>query len=266
MLEQKYRQSLSKIIKLINQSISGTETLQDINNVLYGIYQTDTYQELSDDMARKFVTLCNSTDAKTWREAARGGSINPEFIKHMTNNLYSNVGVIVDTKVWENAQLIKTLPLYVAENITHFVKTEAYKSIRASEISKELQGKVNGYSRARADTIARTESSKAMTALTEARSRDVGVNWYQWRTADDGLRVRNSHRHMEGVLVNWNNPPSPEALIGEKNVGHYNAGNIYNCRCYPSPLVTLNRVKWPAKVYYQGTIQVMSREEFERRM
>ena len=265
-LEQKYRQSLSKIIKLINQSISGTETIQDINNVLYGIYQTDAYQQLSDDMARKFVTLCNSTDAKTWREAARGGSINPEFIKRLNNNLYSNVGVMVEAKIWDNAQLIKTLPLNVAEHITHFVKTETYKSIRASEISKELQSKVNGYAKARADTIARTESSKAMTALTEARSRDVGVNWYQWRTADDGNRVRNSHRHMEGVLVRWDDPPSPEALVGKKSVGKYNAGNIYNCRCYPSPLVTLSRVKWPAKVYYQGAIQIMTRVQFEKIM
>lgn len=215
-------------------------------------------------MARKFVTLANSTDAKTWRDAARGGSINPKFIKTMTNNLYSNVGVMVDMKVLENAHYIKSLPLNVAEYLTQYVKTQAYKSIRASEISKTLQDKVNGYSKARADLIARTESSKAMTALTEARAKDFGVNWYQWRTADDGKRVRNSHRHMEGVLCRWDDPPSPEALVGEKDVGKYNAGNIYNCRCYPSPLVTLSRVKWPAKVYYQGSIQVMTREQFEK--
>ena len=68
---------------------------------------------------------------------------------------------------------------------------------------------------------------------------------------------------MEGVLVCWNDPPSPEKLINEKFVGYYHAGEIYNCRCYPQPIVKLNFVKWPAKVYYQGKIQRMSRKQFE---
>lgn len=244
--------------------MAGSSDSVAINKALHNLYQSKAYQELAEDTARRFVTMGNTIDAKTWREAAKGGSINPKFIKTLNNNLYSNVGVMVEIKVEENASLIKTLPLNIAEHITQYTKTQAYKSIRASEISKHLQLKVAGYSKASGDTIARTESSKAMTALTEARSKDFGVNWYQWRTADDGKRVRNSHRHMEGVLCRWDDPPSPEALVGERDVGKYNAGNIYNCRCYPSPLVTLARVKWPAKVYYQGIIQMMTREHFER--
>lgn len=206
----------------------------------------------------------NTIDAKTWREAAKGGSINPEYLDLLNNNLIGNLGMAIEKKTLENAHYIKTLPLNVAEQVTGFVKTHAYESVRASETAKLLKFKVAEYSKARADLISRTESSKAMTALTEARAKDVGINWYQWRTADDGNRVRNSHRHMEGVLVRWDDPPSPETLIGERNVGKYNAGNIYNCRCYPSPLVTLNRVRWPAKVYYQGSVQTMTKEQFEK--
>lgn len=249
---------------MIMDSVNGLKDSEEISKYLNRIYASKEYQELSEDLARKFVTLANSTDAKTWRDAAMGGSINPQFLKLMKNNLYSNIGVTVDMKIQENAHYIKTIPLNVAEHITQYVKTEAYKSLRASEIAKALEDKLESYTKARADLIARTEASKAMTALTEARSRDLGVNWYQWRTADDGKRVRNSHRHMEGVLVRWDDPPSPESLVGEKDVGKYNAGNIYNCRCYPSPLVTLNRVKWPAKVYYNGSIQTMTRKQFER--
>jgi hypothetical protein len=68
---------------------------------------------------------------------------------------------------------------------------------------------------------------------------------------------------MEGVLVCWNNPPSPEMLIGEKNVGYYHAGNIYNCRCYPEVVIKLDFISWPHKVYYNGTIQTMTRKQFE---
>jgi SPP1 gp7 family putative phage head morphogenesis protein len=207
----------------------------------------------------------NTIDARTWKQAARGCSQNSKLYSMLTKNLNGTLGEIVEQKVTENAHYIKTLPLEVADQVTKYVKTEAYKSIRASDIAKHLQSKVEGYSNAKADLIARTEASKAMTALTEARARDLGVRWYQWRTADDA-RVRNSHSHMEGVLIRWDDPPSPEQLAGLKSVGKYNAGNIYNCRCYPSPLVTLNRVKWPAKVYYQGSIQTMTKEQFEKIM
>lgn len=229
---------------------------------MYSLYHTKSFTELAETIARRFITMSNTVDAKTWREAAKGGSKNSEFYRLLMQNISGNLNATIEQKVTENAHYIKTLPLNVAEQVTQYVKTEAYKGLRASEISKELQNRVTGYSKARADLIARTEASKAMTALTQARAKDTGVNWYQWRTADDA-RVRNSHKHMEGVLINWDDPPSPEALKGERSVGRYNAGNIYNCRCYPSPLVTFARVKWPAKVYYQGSIQTMSQKQFE---
>lgn len=246
-------------------SVSGLTDSGEIGNTLLRLYGSAAFQELAYIVAQRFVTMANTTDARTWRDAAKGGSRGIELLEHFRRNLEGNVGRAIEQKIIENANYIKTIPLTVAEDITKFIQTETYKGLRSSEIAKTLQEKVAGYSKARAKTIARTESSKAMTALTEARAKDVGINWYQWRTADDG-RVRNSHAHMEGVLVRWDDPPSPEELVGKKSVGHYNAGNIYNCRCYPSPLVTLKHVVWPAKVYYGGKIQKMSREQFERIM
>lgn len=69
---------------------------------------------------------------------------------------------------------------------------------------------------------------------------------------------------MEGVIVNWNDPPSPEELAGEESVGHYHAGNIWNCRCYSEVLLDVDDVKWPHKVYSNGQIKNMSKKEFEK--
>ena len=67
---------------------------------------------------------------------------------------------------------------------------------------------------------------------------------------------------MNDVLVSWNNPPSPELLVKEKDVGRYHAGNIWNCRCYSEPLIDIDDVKWPHKVYINGSIQKMSKARF----
>ena len=249
---------------LINLVAAGSNDSQEINRIMLGLYMSKSFRDLADTIATRFITLGNTIDAKTWREAAKGGSRGREIFYFLRQNLkHGNVGNVLEQKIIENAHYIKTLPLNVAQDITKFVQTEAYKGLRASEIAKVLMEKVSSYSEARADLIARTESSKAMTALTEARAKDVGVDWYVWRTADDA-RVRNSHAHMEGVLCRWDDPPSPEKLVGKRSVGRYNAGNIYNCRCYPRPLITLNNIAWPAKVHVNGEIVKMTREQFEK--
>lgn len=265
-IELFYREMLRKVIRMISNSVSGVKDYFEMNRALQNIARSEDYQKLADIIARRFVTSANTIDAKTWREAARAGSKSRQIYEELQKTLGTHIGNTIDQQVLNNANLIKTLPLELSKQITKFVSTQVYAGIRASETAEILEGKIFQYTRARANTIARTESSKAMTALTEARSKDVGVNWYIWKTANDGKRVRESHRNMQGVLVRFDNPPSPEALIHEHNVGHYNAGNIYNCRCFPRPLISLDNVKWPCRVYYNGTITKMTKEQFKKIM
>lgn len=93
----------------------------------------------------------------------------------------------------------------------------------------------------------------------------LGIDWYIWRTSEDE-RVRPSHKNLNGVLVNVKDPPDPEKLVGAKSCGKYHAGDIDGCRCYPEPIVELKYVKFPAKVYYKGKIQTMTREDFKKRL
>ena len=74
-------------------------------------------------------------------------------------------------------------------------------------------------------------------------------------------------RTMDDVIVPWNSPPSPELLTNlppAKGNAYYHAGEIYNCRCYPEPLLEVSDVRWPHKVYYLGKIQTMTRQQFEK--
>lgn len=116
------------------------------------------------------------------------------------------------------------------------------------------------------------------TELTQARCQNFGINWYIWRPVGgmggDG-RTRTSHRMMSGVIVNWDDPPAPEDLfptIGKNgkpyrnSLGHYHAGCCPNCRCYPEPVIDLDLVNWPARIYHHGRIQSISRRNFERIM
>jgi uncharacterized protein with gpF-like domain len=66
--------------------------------------------------------------------------------------------------------------------------------------------------------------------LTQARAEHIGSEGYIWRTSNDS-DVRHSHKEMNGRYVRWDTPPR----LSDGTVTH--AGQIYNCRCYPEPVI-----------------------------
>lgn len=220
------------------------------------------YEKYIMSAVKRMVTPLEEINARTWREAARKRTRSNFLYSLLMEELKQGKKVIIDNQVLQNANLIKTLPNDVAQKVVKNIEEEALKGKRARSIEKIIRQETDKHSRASARLIARTEVSKTQSALTQARAQTLNLQWYVWRTALDGKRVRTSHRLMEGVLVNWHDPPSPEQLVGEKNVGSYHAGNIWNCRCYSDPLLEINDVKWPHKVYQNGQIRMMSKREF----
>ena len=215
---------------------------------------------------KRMVVPISSVNEDTWRKAAKKSMAGNLFYKLLLEEIDKNHKTVIEQQIQDNANLIKTLPNDVAQKVVNDIYDATLKGDRASSIEKIIRDKTDQHSRASARLIARTEVAKTQAALTKARSEELGINWYVWRTALDGNRVRKSHRNMEGVLVNWNNPPSPEELVGEKSVGNYHAGNIWNCRCYSEPLLEINDVRWPHKVYMNNHITVMKKADFEQIM
>lgn len=220
------------------------------------------YEKYIMSAVKRMVTPIADINAKTWREAARKSTRGRFLYDLLMEELQQGKDVLINDQLLENAALIKTLPNDIAEKVVKDIADEALKGKRARSIEKIIKQETDKHSRASARLIARTEVAKTQSALTRVRAQSLDMQWYIWRTALDGNRVRPSHRLMEGVLVNWNDPPSPEALAGEKSVGNYHAGNIWNCRCFSEVLVDIDDVKWPHKVYRNGQIQMMNKSEF----
>lgn len=264
-VETQFLKSLLTICSMfdrIARSVQGD--VAQYNKLMAEFQDSQEYSDFVMSTVERMVTGLNTGNYSTWRKAAREATKGNMLYRALLEEMQTGIGSSIKNQIMENANLIRTLPTDTAQKVVQNITEEAYKGKRASEIARIIQEETSRHSRASARLIARTEVSKATTALTKARSEDLGLKWYVWRTALDGDRVRKSHRNMEGVLVAWSNPPAPEELVGEKSAGHYHAGNIYNCRCYPEPLISVDDVSWPHKVYYQGTIRKMGKREFEQ--
>lgn len=78
----------------------------------------------------------------------------------------------------------------------------------------------------RSKLIARDQTNKFNSQLTELRQKEIGISYYIWTTAKDE-RVRDSHRALDGKKINWSKPPAE---------GH--AGQAIQCRCIAQPIIT----------------------------
>lgn len=261
-IEHEFRRSIdaliSKYFKLPEES-TPEAILRAFAN--FG-HSPNVLEDIATKLAKRMITMVRVSNAKSWRVAAMEESRGHEIYMGLQNEMQGAIGASIYKMVKENAQLISSIPAYVQEKANADILRLQQEGERPETIAKHLMSTIPKLSKSRAKLIARTETGKAATALTRARSQSFGIEWYQWATSED-QRVRPAHRIMDKVLVRWNDPPNPENLAHVKNNhGPYNAGNIYNCRCDSYPVISLNMIKWPAKVYHSGKITRMTRADF----
>ncbi len=131
-------------------------------------------------------------------------------------------------------QLIKSIPTEAGKWAQERARSGMVAGLRPEEIAKDIE-RAGDVTEGRARVIARTETAKANSMLTQARAESVGSTGYYWRTMEDEV-VRDSHREMAersdaGEIFSWSSPPT--LSDGES----HHPGQFPNCRCYPEPVL-----------------------------
>lgn len=243
--------------------LDGLDDPGDIISRLFAATTDPWFEEYAQATAMKMVTHLFTDSGRTWRQAAKSYSKGKIIYKALMEEMQGSLGAAINEAVQRNAHYIKSVPADIARQMTEHTMAKSMAGLRPEQIAQDLKDLYPHISDVKANLIARTETAKTATALTQSRCEGLGIQWYEWRTSED-QRVRTSHRHMDHVLVAWDNPPSPEELVHEKDIGRYPPGGIWNCRCFASPLMELDEVSWPHDVYFGGKIQKMTRKQFER--
>ena len=269
-IEAAFRRRLLAIIRMIIREAGKTEDAVELENLLLRISETEQYRKLCESAAMKMVTGLFSDQGHTWRQAAAKNSMGRTVYEALRKELQGPAGKELRRLIDDTTYRIVTLPSDIGHEVADYVARESLKGRRASEIQEEIRRMFPDKTKARAELIARTQVSMTSTNLTRQRAERYGINWYVWRATGDA-RTRYSHEKMEGVLVNWNDPPAPEDLYpmlnadGSKRrntLGHYHAGCCPNCRCYPEPVVDLDEITFPARIYMSGKITRIGRRAF----
>ncbi len=173
----------------------------------------------------KMIAEVSQRDEHAWAEMGReiGRGLREEIKNAPT-------GQVMKQLMDEQVELITSIPIAAAERV-HKLTIEAMSDgTRAAEIAKEIM-RTQEVSTSKAMLIARTETSRTVSNMTQARSQYVGSEGYIWRTSEDS-DVRKLHRELNGKYFAWNDPP-----VSGENGERAHAGCIYNCRCFADPVI-----------------------------
>jgi len=259
--ERKFWKGLCKVFQgLIDQVKQGSGLLNGINQDTRKFLQSEEVTNYLNKLVSGMVKDVRFSSAMSWRDAIFKTTNSRELYDLVKNEMKGPVGSRVWQIVSDNVAYIKTIPTEWADYVAKYAYREGLKGKRPEEIEKELRKKLPAHMTKNLKCVARTECAKANAAIVQARAEMCGIRAYRWRAMHDE-RARHAHRSMDGIVVFYDDPPSPEALFpGEgKAYGKYHAGNTFNCRCYQEPIVDYRFMPDVVSVYRDGRITTMTK-------
>lgn len=225
--EKDYNKALRRVAKLTGGIIEPHVDGAKIAEAAAMNAQLEAYAKAlgpwAERTAAKMLARVSANSARAFASTAK--TIARELIAGMAE---SAVGLRTQQLQAEQVALIKSIPLEAGKRAQELALSAITGGRRPDEVAQELM-RTEQVTLSRATLIARTETAKAASVLTEARATSIGSDAYIWRTAEDG-DVRESHAEMEGEVVQWSQPPT----LSDGTTTH--AGQIYNCRCFAEPI------------------------------
>lgn len=143
---------------------------------------------------------------------------------------------LLDVKIAENVALINSIKTEYINDIGKIVRDNVINGERSTRLITEIKerGKVT---ESRAKLIARTETAKVNSQLTQLRAEALGASTYTWSGSLDE-RERKSHLVMEGLLCRFDDKTVYSDDDGKtwkkrKAIGgvELHPGEDYQCRC-----------------------------------
>lgn len=226
-IEQRYALQLRKVAEQVGSIISPftpgdmsavptiEQLLKAYSDMLKG-WATQTASNMLMDVALR--------DEQAWQTMAKELSFG---MRQEIRN--APTGEVMRRLLGEQVSLIQSIPIEAAKRVHRLTLEGIENSQRAGEIAKEIM-RSGEVAQSRAVLIARTETARTASVLTQARALSIGCTHAVWRTSGDSA-VRKSHREMNGRVFSLGDPP--QLSDGTKTF----PGQTFNCRCWGEPII-----------------------------
>lgn len=226
--ETTYRSTLrglARQVGVIVRGIAPDGKLKDLAKLIAVLrHYADVIDPWAHAVAEKTLADIARRDKAMWFRNAK------EMSLHLRREIeQAPTGAILKDLQRQQIKLIKSIPLDAAERVHELSQKAITSSMRPEDLAQKIL-EAQAVSQAKADLIARSETSRAAANLVQARAQYAGSPGYIWRISGD-LNVRPSHREIDGNYIRWEHPPKTD-----KGLAPYHAGCGPNCRCFAEPI------------------------------
>jgi F like protein len=243
-IERSYAAKLRKIAAYVGTFISGFDATDptQMGPIQDGLRR---YSELllpwSRSVAQRMLVEVARRDENAWFQYGRLMGVELRREIHETP-----IGNVLRELLDEQVNLITSIPIEAGRRVHRLAIESRISGGRASDLAAEIV-RTAEVTKSRAMLIARTETARAASGLTQARAVAIGSTHYVWRSMEDsdvrprlGIKhfaqlntlAHGSHRKLNGTIQSWSSPP-----IAGVNGERAHPGGIYRCRCYPEPIL-----------------------------
>lgn len=230
-IRQIYNEVFNKLFSVKNTSSLSKGSKVEILQAATLLESSEKYKRFAEKYAIALAKAGLSSKRAAWRHSYYAAKRLHYVAIPKTFNEYE--AKIMSNAVKENFTMIKSIPRKTIEILEHKYTSTLIEEVAKGSLSRgSFRKELEKHGHKNAGVIARTETAKLQTAITEARATELGSIAYFWLSSKD-KRTRQSHQEMNGVVVFWR--PYEQKPLLDKMRG--NAGEFPNCRCSPQPIV-----------------------------
>lgn len=150
-----------------------------------------------------------------------------------TDVVSGRVAEVTKAGIRDNVALIKSIPA----DYFHKIQGEVMRSIQTGRGMADLLPAIQAHghsTKQRAGLIARDQTSKATTAINNARMTGLGIKKFEWLHSGGGKEPRKLHLQLNGKIFDLADPPVIDERTGERGL----PGQLINCRCRMVPVIS----------------------------
>jgi SPP1 gp7 family putative phage head morphogenesis protein len=227
--ERAYQRALTAVARQVGTLVAGFAPEGRVDNLPALQLALEDYSRLlkpwATTVSKRMHAEVNVRDLKAWEQLAQemGLSLRQQLLRTETGDYMREALTL-------QVALITDLPLQVASRI-HELTMRSLTTAGRGEDVEELIARSMAVSVSKARLIARTETARTASLLTEARATSIGCEQYIWRTAEDS-DVRALHKKLNGQVYRYDDPP-----VAMENGERANPGQTPNCRCFGEPIL-----------------------------
>jgi SPP1 gp7 family putative phage head morphogenesis protein len=203
----------------------------DINTAIEAIKKEFDFIGTAERISNRMVERVNSVNGnKTMKTINNAIGVDVENIIRS-----ENLTEFIELQTIKNAELIKSVPQDAVEDIRRIVLNGLSEGLRAEEIQRQISGNypssVFNKMNKRIATIARTETGKINSQITNKRLLNLGVTKAIWDATNDN-RTRECHARRNGkeydIAVGLYSSCDGKTIQPAEEI---------NCRCVARPII-----------------------------